>query len=93
MRNTEETKILANSRYHTGIYKLFDNKIVLIRNGYSIDSIEDYKEEFLLLSVSEDREITPESEIARIQKKSTLLSVDLLPSQDAIRIINIFKRN
>lgn len=93
MRNTASEDVIANSKYQTGVYKLFDDKIVFVRYGCSIDNIEDSKEEFLLLNTSNDRIISPEAEVGRIQKKATLLSQDLLPSQDAIRIINIIKQN
>jgi hypothetical protein len=86
IRNTNENSINANIDYQTGVYKLVGNKIELVREGYCIDNLSDH-DEFLLLACEKGREISSESELARIQKRGTLLNSKLLPSDEALRII------
>jgi len=72
IRNTSIEDLTISKELQTGVYLYSDGDIKKIRDGYCIEDITD-ENEFLLLAGGKGRVITPESEIARIQAKSSIL--------------------
>lgn len=72
LRNTEGKKCVATGNLRSGVYEFKNNKIVFLREGYSIDDIKN-KEEFIVLAVSKNSIVISESECAKIRSLDSLL--------------------
>ncbi len=73
LRNIEGKKCVATGNLKSGIYEFKNNKIVFLREGYSIDDLKN-KEEFVILAVSKNSLVISESECAKIRSRGSLLN-------------------
>lgn len=89
IRNTKSTPFVIKKEIKQGIFRIKNNTIEFLREGYEINSIKE--DEFILSSKSIGTKVNKDEEIARIETKQKVIEKNGILTKDFDQTISLIK--
>lgn len=88
LRNTADQDVVVSKNLRNGVY----DRNGWVRNGYSIDHIQN-QDEFILLYAQKGRTVSPNNEAGRIQATESIISEDGLIGEKFVNAVGVMQKS